>query len=653
MSVPTRRLPTVSGGSPAKQHVAVRLHPDGSDQMGTEVGFVNGGSSCVINAITAILLRIPHPERASAPHPFVSHYLDPSIMVAQPGSVSAEFSRLARALHADQHRGGVESGVLTAPAPLCTSQLRAALASYAADVGAQAQFSAVGPADAVDVTELLLQALHEQWRSKEQVAHASPEAAAGQVAAELIAQAVVSPYPSLVHRGIGDTGNFARGLWLRVPSPALRQSFTVALQRLLTRAARTTLAMIYTLEAERDGAISDLSAVLREAARVPDGSEIVMYSVVDGQLWERLPTARALCELHAEQTIMAFEIVPAETAASYHGVWRDGIPLVHRAAGCVVPEGVPTLLQRPANVLDEGQSGNPGCWHAELHSLAWRVVAERWVEGLPRGDSRVLPTSGCELKVMVRHVVGEGVPLSPLSQPAANGEDAAVASTILAAIGRENLIVVADWRCDAGTAAEGAKRVCGVLEPWSVVLQSRISRLSVCRQPRLQQLLDNALQEQQQEEKQHKGTVVCRIGCCVCGDAGLCTSSGGCTVVGSMPRCNAYPPLLCLHLGRYLLDKDGSTLKRDTTIVCPLQGLRVGQYEYELFGVIDLLGPASSTAGHFVATVRIDRRRDYSIHNDLEQHTWVCFDDTRVRACSGPPVSNDSYILFYVRTERR
>jgi hypothetical protein len=278
-----------------------------------------------------------------------------------------------------------------------------------------------------------------------------------------------------------------------------------------------------------------------------------------------------------------------------------------------------------------------------------------------------------------------------------------------------NLVVVADWRCDSDndTAVPPVSigsSVGGVQSPWSVVAQDRSSVRSSLgggattqqqqqqqRLPRLQDLLDDALQQQQDDD--YRGSpdpeqrqTACTLGCCVCGcDSADRRSAGDPSPASSCGM--AYPPLLCLHLARFLEAKDGSILKRDTLIDCPLQGLRLQQqqqqqqqqrrrgvspqhdgqeyddgYEYELFGVIDLLGggagageeagSASATAsprpGHFVATVRVDDKGDKE-QQQLLQQRWVCFDDTRVceaRTLNGNPVSKDSYILFYVRTER-
>ena len=65
-------------------------------------------------------------------------------------------------------------------------------------------------------------------------------------------------------------------------------------------------------------------------------------------------------------------------------------------------------------------------------------------------------------------------------------------------------------------------------------------------------------------------------------------------------------------------------------------------------------GSASARPGHFVATVRVDDKGDKE-QQQPPQPRWVCFDDTRVREArtlNGNPVSKDSYILFYIRTER-
>ena len=90
---------------------------------------------------------------------------------------------------------------------------------------------------------------------------------------------------------------------------------------------------------------------------------------------------------------------------------------------------------------------------------------------------------------------------------------------------------------------------------------------------------------------------------------------------------------------------------------------------YELFGVVDHLGgdaampnqpgvaaegqvsgQQTGRAGHFIATVRVDRG------GASDGDAWVCFDDTRVRSCgtdgsSVHPVTKDSYIVFYARSD--
>ena len=290
-------LPTVSGDAcrSLTGSEPPRLHGSGGSEdrgapAGVEgVGFVNGGSSCALNSVIAILLRLPGSLQLggtrSDRHPFISHYLDPAVMVTQPRSVSAEFARLARALHADWCS---DSGMLVAPAPLCTAQLRTALASYAVEAGMSDRFSTVGPVDAADTTEVLLSALREQWRSMQPIAQADPTACAACAtsshhARELVAQAVAAPYAWVC----ADTElrSFKHGLWVRVPAPPATARYTVALQRLLSRCTRTTLPTVYTVEIARTAALGDLCAQLARAARLPEGAVLVVYSVVDGQLW--------------------------------------------------------------------------------------------------------------------------------------------------------------------------------------------------------------------------------------------------------------------------------------------------------------------------------------------------------------------------------
>ena len=141
------------------------------------------------------------------------------------------------------------------------------------------------------------------------------------------------------------------------------------------------------------------------------------------------------------------------------------------------------------------------------------------------------------------------------------------------------------------------------------------------RAPKLQQLLDDALaadSEGTAEGEEEEGSGCC-LGRCRCGVGGGCSA--------------ACPPLLVLHLARFLRHQDGpyrlrlatylppvypcclapsrlpsfgngkadggcgaagSVERRETLLDCPRKGLRLGEASYELFGVVDHLGGEGS-----------------------------------------------------------
>ncbi|KAJ9436541.1 Ubiquitin carboxyl-terminal hydrolase 8 [Diplonema papillatum] len=97
-----------------------------------------------------------------------------------------------------------------------------------------------------------------------------------------------------------------------------------------------------------------------------------------------------------------------------------------------------------------------------------------------------------------------------------------------------------------------------------------------------------------------------------------------------------HPPVLLIHLKRFCFNGYTST-KLDTLVTAPLTGLRIDEFTYRLFAVVNHTG--STTAGHYFTFV-------------LHEGKWWALNDANVYpVLEEDVITNRAYILLYERDD--
>ncbi|KAJ1267199.1 hypothetical protein BS78_07G037900 [Paspalum vaginatum] len=126
-----------------------------------------------------------------------------------------------------------------------------------------------------------------------------------------------------------------------------------------------------------------------------------------------------------------------------------------------------------------------------------------------------------------------------------------------------------------------------------------------------------------------------------------------------IPRISKLPPVLTLHLKRYI--QDGKRFHKNEAYVSYKEYLDVGRFMdsssmdqdntiYRLAGVVEHRGP-SMNSGHYVAYVRARRLGDEPQQSSCSS-SWFCADDETITQVTLEEVlKREAYVLFYERME--